>query len=758
MNIRLRSFLCLACVGLAVFMAADALAQRSERRGRRGAARGEGGEGLGSADLEASRLYAKACELLEANDEERGVRMLENVLEQFPASRVRFQAAIALGKHYIDKNDQPKAIAYLNQVKAIEQPDKELGAADREILLESLYLMGTAYFNMRQYGAAFPILRRITTQFPNTVWANQSYYYIGMCHFAQGNWSRAIEALGMVGTFIDADSPQTQFAEAGRRFYVKIQDADLPILFNLGKKIAVSLETSRGDKEEVECFPLTSGSDVFIGSIPTEVGTPKAGDNMLSITGGDTIRTIYVDATIQDGTPNVSKEAEVKVVSTASATFTLGDHETEATAAFLDQPLFVLVQDADCDVSDKADEVQVRVVSRFKAEEDDGDMAGNTVDLTRLMEEQEDKYEVRDEVTLRLSELGTNDIVRTGRFGGSVKVATLVDGVPVERTDDELTAAIDDEIVMTYVDEVHINGAEPRLVENVIRTTGAIDTRPRATQDVVSDAVVRARKSLVEAAAYLELGRIFRSMGLMDGAKDKVKEGLDRVDAVVRMTLPIPSEVRQEAFRLKWELHLVVDDFPSAMAACRLFNSLYPDSPFVDQALMGIAKIRLENKEYDDAIGVFNQVLGLQKSMAKAEAQFHIAECIEAKAMQRIAQYSNVNKLSAIEPAIQTYKQCAERYPESEFAGQALAKVIDYHIDMKDYGQAGELLQQIFQDYPDAAFLDAMLLKWVLVAYRGGEYQKAYDKASQLVFEYPASPYAEKVKEILPRIEAKLKK
>ena len=756
MNACMRNLLGFVCVGLVCFIAVDAMAQRAGRSGRR--ARGEGAsEGLGSADLEASRLYSKACELLDANDEERGVRMLENVLEQFPASRVRFQAAIALGKHYIEKNDQPKAIAYLNQVKAIEQPDKELGAADRELLLESLYLMGTAYFNMRQYGAAFPILRRITTQFPNTVWANQSYYYIGMCHFAQGNWSRAIESLGMVGTFIDADSPQTQFAEAGRRFYVKIQDADLPILFNLGKKIAVSLETSRGDKEEVECFPLTSGADVFIGSIPTEIGTPKPGDNMLSITGGDTIKTTYIDATIQDGTADVSKQAEVKVVSTAAATFTLGDYETEATASFLDQPLFVLVQDADCDVSDKADEVSVRIVSRYKAEEEE-DTPGNTVDLTRLMEEQEEKYEIRDEVTLRLSEIGTNEVVRSGRFGGSVKVLALVDGVPVERTDDNLTAAIDDEIVMTYIDEVHINGNEPRQVENVIRTTGAIDTRPRATQDVVSDAVVRARKSLVEAAAYLELGRIFRSMGLMDGAKDKVKEGLDRVDAVVRMTLPIPADVRQEAFRLKWELHLVVDDFPSAMAACRLFNSLYPDSPFVDQALMGIAKIRMENKDYDDAIGVFNQVLALQKSMAKAEAQFHIAECIEAKAMLRLSQYSNLNKLSAIEPAIQTYKQCAERYPESEFAGQSLAKVIDYHIDMKDYGQAGELLQQIFQDYPDASFLDAMLLKWVLVAYRGGDYQRAYDKASQLVFEYPASPYAEKVKEILPRIEARLNK
>ncbi len=50
-----------------------------------------------------------------------------------------------------------------------------------------------------------------------------------------------------------------------------------------------------------------------------------------------------------------------------------------------------------------------------------------------------------------------------------------------------------------------------------------------------------------------------------------------------------------------------------------------------------------------------------------------------------------------------------------------------------------------------------MLLKWVIVAYRLNDFQKAYDKCSQLLFEYPASPHAKKAKEILPRIEGKVK-
>ena len=82
---------------------------------------------------------------------------------------------------------------------------------------------------------------------------------------------------------------------------------------------------------------------------------------------------------------------------------------------------------------------------------------------------------------------------------------------------------------------------------------------------------------------------------------------------------------------------------------------------------------------------------------------------------------------------------------------------MDYHVEMRDFAQAGELLAQIFKDHPDASFLDAMLLKWVLVAYGSGDYAKARDKCAQLLFEYPGSPYADKAKQILPKIEAKLK-
>lgn len=714
------------------------------RGARQAKVQGESGEG----DFEASRLLDKAAELLAAGENERAVKMMETVIEQYPSSHARFAAYLALGRYYAGAHEPLKAVGILANLKQLENATGEVEPADRDLYLEGLYLMGTSYFQARNYGAAFPILRRITANYANTVWANQAYYYIGMCHFVQQNWSKAIEALNLVGTFIDVTAGATDLVEAGRRFYVKVSDKDMAVLTKLGKQATVELSTARGDHEKIDCIPLGAEGDVLIGSIATEIGVAHPDDRVLQVLGGDTLTVRYTDANTEDGAANVVREAKAKVVSSGTVAFTLGDSETPASAAFLDQPLSLALFDADLDASDAADTVTVHLVARYKETTDDSDATAGAVDLKKLLEDDPAKqYRTRDEVTVRLTEVGKPP-VHTGRFTGKVLVQAAQPEKPANPSDDVLTCAVDDEIVMTYTDELHLGGATPRQVQSVIRVVGEIDNLPRASQDVVSDPVVKSRKNLVEASAFLELARIFKSMGLMKGARQKAADGLERVDYIIRTSSAIPGDLKQQAFKTKWELYMAEDDYDNAIATCSLFNRLFPDSPLVDEALMGIARIRLDNKDYGEAMKVLRRILELPKSQVKAEAQFRIAEATEA---------SLAGRPEAREASVQQYKLCAERYPDSEFAGQSLAKLVDYHVEMRDFAQAGELLEQIFQDHPDASFLDAMLLKWVLVAYSSGDYTKARDKCAQLLFEYPGSSYADKAKQILPKIEAKLK-
>ena len=318
-----------------------------------------------------------------------------------------------------------------------------------------------------------------------------------------------------------------------------------------------------------------------------------------------------------------------------------------------------------------------------------------------------------------------------------------------------LTVGLGDEVVAVYVDELHMSGPAdgdqasgtivPRTVTATTTVASEIDSKPRAVQYDVADPVISAKKNLVESSAYLELGRIFKAMGLVKGAGEKVGEGLTRVDPIIKQSGAIPATLTEEAFRTKWELHIVAEDFDAAIKTCELFNRLYPESPFVDRALLQIGRIKEEKKLPGEAIRVYQRILGLAVSQIKPEAQFRIAQATE-----------QMSKPGS-EQAITQYKLCAERYPDSPFAGESLGKLVDYHIDQKDYTAANDLLDQVFQDYPDAQFLDSMLLKWVMIAYRMGDYQRAFEKCSQLLFEYPESPYAERARAILPKIELKVR-
>jgi TolA-binding protein len=699
----------------------------------------------GENEAGAVRLLRTAQQYLENKEYERAVSILQSILERFPDSPVRHEAHLMLGRHYRDQQKFDKAVEHLRHVQILDQPGAVLDEAAKALVQETLYLLGACYYDMHQYDAAFPILRKLTRDHPSSVWANQAYYYIGMCHFMQKNWQKAIEALSLVGTFIDPSAPGTQLAEAGRRFYVRISDADLSVATRLGKEVSVELATRSGDRETLVAVPLTPNGDVYLGSIGTVIGAPKPGDLALQVTGGDEVTVSYKDANTRTGEYGVARQAKVGIVSTGSLEFTRGTYEDKAVAAFLNQPVFVALLDADKDTGPGAEEVEVRVRSIYKVRRDEMEESGNATRPAALLRagsgESEFIEKTRDEVTLRVRELGSG-AVRTGRFGATIELRAP-DDAGANPSDAILTAATGDELVALYTDDRHLKGETPVEVSARTKVGGEIENRPKSTQYVVSDPVLLARKNLVESSAYLELGRIFRSMGLLAKAAEKCDQGLELLSPILRAQREIPPVLAQDAYRTKWELELAKQDFAGAMATCNVFSRLFPDSPIVDQALIGIGRIRLERKEYAEATQAFNQVLALPLSQAKAEAQFRIAETVELMNPE--------NKALAI-PA---FKVCAERYPDSEFAGAALGKLVDHYIEAKDYRQAEEQIARVFEDHPDAKFLDGMLLKWVIVAYRMGDYAKSKTKCQQLLFEFPESPYAERAKTLLQQIEAR---
>jgi TolA-binding protein len=705
------------------------------------------------ADTEESRLEFKAndmlnkgMELLDLKQDERAVKMIASVPQMFPKSKARLKAYLALGKYYTSRGTYELAIKQFEHLTDAENPDQQA---------EGLYQTGICFYNLGNYDKAFMSLRRVTSEFPWSVFANESYYYIGQCHFKLGRWAKAVEALEMVGTSVDPDAKGEQFAEAGQRLYVKIYDKDLVVQRASSEKISVLLTAKSGDKETISLEPLGRSGEYYIGSLPTALGTPKPGDGTLQIIGGDSVTVDYIDKNTESGKQNVHRVTTVKMVSTAAVGFTDGAYREYTKGVFGDQDCFLRIKDLDRDVSDQPDTLTAKVYSQYKVEKDEAPAdkpaaAAASTDKTGIDLDQKEEYAKHDEIAVTLTEIESHG----GVFAAKIVPHVVSDAAQITHDGKTLSVMKGDEVVIEYVDEANITGESRTVAAKARLLIGQIQD-VKVEHRVVDSLDLKARKDLIEAKIFLKLGQVFKEVGLTNKASEKATEGLDRVESVIATSLKasLDRSIVEDAFSVKWDLLLVQDKMGEAIEVCRSLTELFPDSSLVDKALLKIGLARMESENPADALGIFYAVIALPKSQLKAEAQYEVGVVLERLA---IADGERYNKPPVLTGAMQAYKQCADQYPTSPFAGEALDKIASYYITAKDYPRAIELMEQVMQDYPDASFLDKMLLKWVIAAYRSGNYAMAKQKVEQLLSEYPNSKSAEKGRSFLKTIDEKL--
>ncbi|HUT34444.1 MAG TPA: tetratricopeptide repeat protein [Planctomycetota bacterium] len=714
----------------ALLLAAPALAGEPAAK-----AKGDPAENA-KTEYRAADMLRRGTELLELKQEERALKLISSVPRMFPASKARFKAYLVLGQHHVDKRNFELAIKQFRHLADSDDPDQQA---------EALYQEGICYYNLNEFDKAFMSLRRVTNEFPWSVYANEAFYYIGQCHFKLGRWSKAVDALEKVGTSVPTNAEGETLAEAGQRLFVKIFDRDLVVLMTLGGKPKAILTTKSGDKEGIPLDTLGQSGEFYIGSLPTLPGDPKPGDNLLQVTGGDTVAVETVDANTESGKRNETRVATIKMVSTASVGFTDGAYREYTQGIFGDGDAFIRVKDLDRDTTPQKDQITVKVFTQYKQEKEP-EAERSSLDFGR-----QEESVVRDTVQVKLTETEPH----SGIFVGTVVPHVAMDRSEVHQGDPKLSAMKGDELVVEYLDEAHIAGTEPREVRASARLLIGQIQDVKIEHREVDTLDLKARKNLIEAKIYLKLGSIFKDVGLQKQATEKATEGLDRVEEVIRTSTKasLDRSLVEESFSVKWDLLLVQDKLGEAIRVCRTLTQLFPDSTLVDRALLKIGQARMESESPGEAIGIFNAVIGLPKSDLKAEAQFHIGKVLEKVANEHAKQSGRDPDLSQ---AMTAYKKCSESYPDSPFAGDALEQIANYYILAKDYKRAIELMERVFQDYPDASFLDRMLLKWVIAAYRVGNLPGAKQKAEQLLAEYPNSPLAPKARQFAEIIEKKI--
>jgi len=679
-----------------------------------------------------------------------------------------------MGRHYSEQRKTKEALSHFMLLTRLLAPEIGVKQAEDVVALyhEALFQAGFSQYQAGQYSACFPLFRRLTEVAARTKWANMAYFYIGMSHYQLKNWNKAIDSLSLVGTEVEeAGEGQDDLGriEIGQRFYSKIVDADVPVMRKLGVPVQAKVKVSSGDEETLTGVPVPGKKHEMLTSAPTALGAPKPGDGVLQMVGGDTLDVTYIDDSTLDGSKGVPRTGKVRAVSTGTVGFFLGDNSTPAYIAYPGEPQVLMLRDADLDTSNKAEKITLTVKSFFKVEaaaaaEDDEEAM---LDIFALDDEEEEVWKERDSITLTLIETGEGAAIRSGIFVGKVPLAVLAEGTVPNSGDNILHCDELDELSVSYTDSVHLYGNESRSSEARIKVSGSVNSGVTADQFVVFEELLKARKGSVEAEALSGLGGIYKDMGLDQRAAQRAMEALAKVDPIIMNRKKLPGDLVENAFRLKWESELLKDDFDSATATCLAFNRLYPESVLADKALMTLGRSLTDKEEFEKAVDVYQRVLELENPISAAEAQFRIGETLQRRAIDSVEKAdahnskwgkAGLTKATALQnamgPAVTAFRRTYQSYPESSYAAEALGRVVRHYVDTEAFAQAADLLENVFNDYPDAAFLDEMLLLWANVGYRMGDNETAKGKLRKLIFDYPTSKHVTEARKKLAGLEA----
>ena len=743
-------------------------------------------------DRAARKLVEAGDARLEADEASKAVEVWQSVIERYPTSRVRFEAHIRLGNHFLERERAyDKARVQFGEVASEENRDQDQRA-------EATLKMGMCFYEARNFGKCFSVMRDVIEHFPVSKQVNQAYYYIGLGHFQLGHYSRAIDALQKVGTSMGEDDSQLEKVEAGKRLFVKIEDADLAALES-GAPVIVQCETSSGDFEQVKCFPVGRNVRIVLGSVVTALGVPQKSNGRLEVKGDDTVKVVYVDEHTADKQFNRQVLHEAKVVGDGIVSITDGAFAETLQGVVLGKPVNIQTNDPDRDLTDGSDQIEVTVeVHRAKTEDE---MEQEAVAILAADDSDAEldengqpiiaRYRKVDEISVKLFEVvietirpvdevapvgdaaatevaatsdsaasngdaaaetaasagepnaeaqPADDTIHSGVFRSAVP---LVRAKEVVAGDAILQAMPGDLVRVNYRDERNTSEGllvvkgEARCIEGNL---GGV----RVTRTEISDRELRVRTRLKTAHALTNIATRYKEFGLKRNADAKYGSALVLCEEIMTEARQLGGRLLEETYVQLWKIYFEMDRLELAAAMAQRLQREFPNSGFVDDALLQLADVAVSQGNLNRAIGLYNRLVNMQTSQLRGEAQFGVAECFE-----KMAEASTEARAQQLyDRSFQEFKKVFDQFPDSGRVGEAVARMANYYYRQKDYARAIDTFETVLANHPDAKFLDVILFNYGRCLYRMNRRADARRRFDQLIGDYPESALAEDARKI----------
>jgi tetratricopeptide (TPR) repeat protein len=328
----------------------------------------------------------------------------------------------------------------------------------------------------------------------------------------------------------------------------------------------------------------------------------------------------------------------------------------------------------------------------------------------------------------------------------------LVKADEVISTDDILQALPGDFVRVSYADEKNTT-PEARTITFDAKCIEGNLGGVRVTKALISDRELRVQTQLKTANALTNIGNRYKEFGLKKNADAKYEQALNLCEEIMSEAQKLGGKLLEETYVELWRIYYQMDKLELAAAMAERLQREFPNSGFVDDALLQLADVALKQNNFNRAIGVYQRLVNMQTSQLRGEAQFGIAQCYEKMAEQ---QPSEAAKAQLFDRAFQEYKKVFDNFPESGRVGEAVAQMANYYYRQKDYARAVDIFETVLENHPDAKFLDVILFNYGRCLYRMDRKAEARRRFDQLIADYPESPLAgdaKKISEALSKAE-----
>jgi TolA-binding protein len=456
-----------------------------------------------------------------------------------------------------------------------------------------------------------------------------------------------------------------------------------------------------GGKDSPDLVPIVAGMprNLIGGSKVSEEQAGGADETLvtrvLNLSGKDIIKAVYRDGQRPGGSPQ-DLTAQGRLIANGTLACTDREYTDPITSLHVGEKMFLVVTDADLDISDERDHAKVEVSTERGEKE-----------------------------TIELEET----LAHSGIFTGSVllKPAEKPTAGNLSPESPQIETYFGDTVRLSYVDKAASTETGELKIDLELPVVIGTDGLVAAFSKTFEDESLAVETQFHIAESYFELFKSHQKLARGAEEKNDLEAGR-RVLREVMEDYPNPKYVPRIAYLLG-QFAQELKQYDEAISSYQMIIRQYPDSPLAPDAQYKLAQCHEDAGDFDDALEAYVTL-----------AATYPKNPLIANVMIRISEY--FYKHERFDVAGQVGEKFLERFEGHEWGPRMAFRVGQCYYKGKEYSKAGQAFDRFAKIFPDDQ-LAADAWFWSGESYRmGNNVRDAFRRYNNCRWNFPSSEAA----------------